>query len=380
MSSSLRFLRIGSAIVFFLAGTFSVVSSQVKPSATHPAQKSTAASQEKYKGIFEPVNYSEDVEFTDVFFVDADNGWASGKKTSDAGEGGFIINTRDGGKTWKIQMGDPHSATRFVQRLFFLDATHGWASQAGSKLLRTTDGENWETAGDFRTGQQFIFVSPERGFTVASERLTMTTDGGASWKPQFECRAKVEVNGLPHEDTCHFQAAAFPTPTVGYAVTSEVSDKSSVVFKTTDAGETWNIVSFIPQATGVENSFGFMDENTGFFCTYQGKMLGTFDGGKTWHGIPATVPGGRPRIEFANPTGWTIEGKTWAYTTDGGKRWLSREMSFPSDVEAFSLSRSDRGYVVGNHGMVYRYRVVPVDYTVPHGINAPIMPGKKGTD
>jgi hypothetical protein len=89
---------------------------------------------------------------------------------------------------------------------------------------------------------------------------------------------------------------------------------------------------------------------------------------KTWHGVPTAVPGAR--IEFANPTGWTM----WAYTTDGGKRWLSREMPFPSGVDAFSLPRSDRGYVVGNHGMVYRYRVVPANYTVPHAINAPPMP------
>jgi photosystem II stability/assembly factor-like uncharacterized protein len=374
MSSSLAVFRFSSiTVLVFISYSGVRAFPQAQPSRPHSAQKSANASPSQFKGIFEPVNYSEDVEFTDVWFVDADNGWASGQKTTDAGEGGFIINTHDGGKTWKIQMGDPHSATRFVHRLFFLDATHGWASQGGGKLLRTTDGENWETVGEFRTGLQFVFVSPERGFTVDGERLTMTTDGGVSWKPQYECRAKVEVNGLPHEDTCNFQAAAFPTPTIGYAVTSEISDKSSVVFKTTDAGETWKIASFIPQSSGLQNSFGFMDENTGFVCTYQGKMLGTYDGGKTWHGVPTALPGAA-RIEFANPTGWTIRGKMWAYTTDGGKRWLSREMPFPSGVDAFSLPRSDRGYVVGNHGMVYRYRVVPADYTVPHSINAPPMP------
>jgi hypothetical protein len=314
MISSLGICRTCCVTIFLLIANSALHAfPQTKPSASRSAQKTASASPDKYKGIFEPVNYPEDVGLTDVFFIDADNGRASGKKNTDAGEGGFIINTHDGGKT-----------------------THGWASQYGSKLLRTTDGENWETAGDFRTGQQFIFVSPKRGFTVASERLTMTTDGGVSWKPQFECRAKVEVNGLPHEDTCHFQAADFPTPTIGYAVTNEVSDKSSVVFKTEDAGKSWKIVSFIPQATGIENSFGFLDENTGFVCTYQGKMLGTYDGGKTWHGILTNVPGGRPRIEFANPTGWTMQGKMWAYSTDGGKRWLSREVAFPTDVNAFA--------------------------------------------
>jgi len=338
-----------------------------KPGGTNPP---------KFKGYFEPVNYAEDAEISDVWFVDANTGWACGDlKAAAAEEGGFIINTRDGGKTWKLQMGDPHSATRKVARLFFLDATHGWATQNGSKLLRTTDGENWETVGNGSPGWALAFVSPQIGFHIEGERLLMTTDGGASWKEHYQCQAKVEVDGLPHDETCHLQAIAFPTPTVGYAVSSEVSDKSSVVVKTTDGGKTWNVASFIPQSTGLDNSLGFADENTGFVMTYQSKLMATYDGAKTWHGMPTSVPGGRPRIEFANPTGWTIEGKTWAYTTDGGKHWTSRDVAFPTDVVAFSLARSDRGYVVGDHGMIYRYSVVPSEYSAPHGINAPVMPG-----
>lgn len=75
----------------------------------------------------------------------------------------------------------------------------------------------------------------------------------------------------------------------------------------------------------------------------------------------------------ANPTGWSIEGKSWTYTTDGGKHRTSREIAFPADLVAFRLPRSDRGYVVGVHGMIYRYRVVPVEYSAPHGINAPVI-------
>ena len=142
MISPLGICRTSCVTIFLLiANTALHAFPQTKPSASRSAQKTASASPDKYKGIFEPVNYPEDVELTDVFFIDADNGWASGKKNTDAGEGGFIINTHDGGKTWKIQMGDPQSATRAVARLFFLDATHGWASQYGSKLLRTTDGE-----------------------------------------------------------------------------------------------------------------------------------------------------------------------------------------------------------------------------------------------
>jgi photosystem II stability/assembly factor-like uncharacterized protein len=365
------------AILFILCSTAGIIPIRVLAQTKKPAaQKPGGANPPKFKGYFEPVNYPEDVELSDVWFVDADTGWACGAlKASAAEEGGFIINTRDGGKTWKLQMGDPHSATRKVSKFFFLDATHGWATQNGSKLLRTTDGENWETVGNGSPGWGFAFISPQMGFHIEGERLKMTANGGASWKDQYQCRVKVEVDGLPHEETCKLQAITFPTRTVGYAVSSEVSDKSSVVIKTTDGGKTWAVASFIPQSTGLDNSIGFDDENTGFVMTYQSKLMATYDGAKSWHGVPTSVPGGRPRIEFANPTGWTIEGKTWTYTIDGGKHWTSREIAFPTDVVAFSLARSDRGYVVGDHGMIYRYRVVPVEYSVPHGINAPVMPG-----
>jgi hypothetical protein len=205
--------------------------------------------------------------------------------------------------------------------------------------------------------------------------MLTTKNGGTSWKENYQCRAKVEVDGLPHDETCHMQAITFPTPMVGYVVTSDLSDKSSAMIKTIDGGKTWNVASFIPQSTGLDNSLGFADENTGFVMTYQSKLMASYDGAKTWHGVPTSVPGGRPRIEFAGPTGWSIEGKSWTYTTDGGKHWTSREIAFPADVDSFSLARSDRGYVAGVHGMIYRYRVVPVEYSAPHGINAPVMSG-----
>ena len=369
-----------SCAVFVI--TLTQISAQTKsPSPSSTPQKSAGGTPPRYKGIFEPVNYSEDVELSDVWFTDADTGWACGSvKNSAAGEGGFIINTRDGGKTWKLQLGDPNSSTRAVAKLFFLDATHGWAAQYGSKLLRTTDGENWEPVGDFSANWGLSFISPQKGFHTEGVRLKMTADGGVSWKDDYVCHVKVEVNGLPHQEDCNLQAITFPTTSVGYAVTSEVSDKSSVVVKTTDGGDTWNVAGFIPQSTGLENSIGFVNESTGFVMTYQGKMMGTTDGGKSWHGVATSVPGGRPKLEFASPTVWTMEGKAWAYSTDDGKRWLSRDIAFPADVTAFSLPRSDRGYVVGSHGMIYRYRVVPVNYTVPHGIEAPVMPGARSVD
>jgi hypothetical protein len=82
-------------------------------------------------------------------------------------------------------------------------------------------------------------------------------------------------------------------------------------------------------------------------------------------------------MAFADPeVGWAFGANKMSFTTDGGTRWNSRTIAFPAEVTAFSLPRRDRGYVVGEHGMIYRYRIVPSAQNVPKSIAAPLMPAR----
>jgi len=63
------------------------------------------------------------------------------------------------------------------------------------------------------------------------------------------------------------------------------------------------------------------------------------------------------------------------FSIDGGMHWNSRDYHFPVDVQAYSLPSRHRAYAVGEHGMIYRYRVVPLDYRVAGMLDAPMMPG-----
>src|SRR5216684_3967315 len=60
---------------------------------------------QRLKAIWEPINYAEDVELNDVFFVTDQEGWIAGGK--DALHGGVILHTSDGGDHWDVQVGDP---------------------------------------------------------------------------------------------------------------------------------------------------------------------------------------------------------------------------------------------------------------------------------
>ncbi len=333
-----------------------------------PSREST------FKGVWESVGYPADVEFTDVYFVTPDIGWATGFSRTAAGEGGVILHTKDGGASWQVQLGDPESATRGFRAMQFIDATHGWVAQYGGKLLRTTDGASWETVGDWSYGQPYRFISPRVGFGLHGKTIERTTDGGGSWQPVFDCQVKIQVNGLTQSAECNLEALHFPSPLVGYAVTADLPNKASAIVKTEDGGSTWKVMSFIPDVSAHDGAIHFMDETNGIVRTYS-KIFLTSDGGQTWRGVPATVPGGSPAIRFADPeVGWIVEGQVFTYTTNAGKTWNSREMAFPARVSAFSLPRRDRGYVVGDHGMIFRYRLVPETASIEKGLPAPAMP------
>jgi len=339
-----------------------------------PAQKPTNSpqktSQPKFKAIFEPVNYKEDLPLFDVFFVSKEEGWVSGAA-------GSVLHTKDGGNSWTAELGgDPHAQGEELRHLFFTNPKHGWA-QSWSAMFRTTDGENWQqVTGDIRGDA--VFVSDLKGFRPYGGRLFATTDGGTSWKLINMCHAKMDVGGLTQEKSCDIMVLAFPSADVGYGLGSD-----RIVEKTVDGGATWNVLVG-PEEPGDQRVFGgfFIDENTGYAARSGPNLYRTTDGGQTWQGVVAKLPGGNvTQLKFTDhEVGWSCMGTTLTYTIDGGKHWTTREVPFPAPVVAFSLPARDRGYVVGAHGMIYRYRIVPIDYTAKGMLAAPMMPEASGSE
>ena len=341
-----------------------------------------AGSQAKYKGIWEPVNYTEDLQLTDVFFVNADTGWVSGAA-------GTILHTKDGGASWKAQLGgDPQSPARPIHHLFFIDDTHGWALQdAGAyvyQFLRTTDGETWDKVGLPRPGMtKYAFTSETNGFalttnsTVATNAMWRTQDAGRTWKEVPRPPAKMTIDGLARNINYTVINFHFPSPTVGYVVGANRDARQHMfVLKTEDAGEHWALK--IAEGPDFETGHAlgdaevsFIDDTSGYVKVVNG-LFSTTDSGETWRSL---IGFGGGEFKFADPeVGWAFDGGTFSWTVDGGKRWASRKITFPAEIKAVSLPRRDRAYAVGGHGMVYRYRVVPTDEVVGKAIDAPAMP------
>lgn len=344
--------------------------------AAPPARPPGSPADAQMKGIFEPVSYPEDVQLLDVFFVNDREGWVAGGTT--VMNGGILLHTSDGGNHWEVQLGDPKSSDRGMKDLRFIDPTHGWVVQGApldAKLLHTTDGKNWQLTGSMETHYtDYAFTSDANGVYVQSEKIFATRDGGRSWKDVFECQGKVVIDGLTRDTKCDWQRVQFLTPSVGYAIGSVSSLDIVFVAKTADGGSTWSLSS-APVKGDPRDAF-FVDELTGYIRTGypdSGQLFKTADGGRTWTGL-AGSPGNQ--IRFADPgVGWAVLYRKISFTSDGGNRWNSREYAFPVSARAFSLPRRDRGYVVGDHGMIYRYRTVPAEFAAKGAIAAPLLSG-----
>jgi photosystem II stability/assembly factor-like uncharacterized protein len=341
-----------------------------------PAKK--AGTEAKFKAIWEPVNVPEDVELKSVYFVGADEGWVAGGKN--VMQGGVVYHTKDGGQTWELQVGDPESSDRGFTDLQFVDATHGFAVQGTPgtthQLFATSDGQNWVPSGTVPEHRYAsFFVSPTTGFVAnASRQIIRTDDAGKTWRPVYDCKIKAEIGGLTREADCYIYGIHFPSPNVGYAIGGPLPENSgNVLAKTEDGGDTWTAWVVLPGESAHESSLWFLDADNGVFRAKGGKMFRTADGGKTWTGVSGQGEL-KSSLSFAGAdAGWMIFYRKMTYTGNGGKSWVSREIAFPAMVEDSILVARDRGYAIGAHGMVYRYRVVPIDYTSKGMLAAPAL-------
>ena len=344
-------------------------------SAQSPVKKAPSETQAKFKAIWEPVNVKEDLALTSVHFVSPDEGWVAGGTTSMAG--GVIVHTTDGGMTWETQLGDPTSADRGYDHLRFLDAKTGFAVQSTAsgahRLLRTSDGKTWSAVGvvaQHRT--DYRFVSPTVGFVSAGNDVLRTSDGGKTWASVYVCRVKAEVEGLTRDIPCQVSALHFVDANTGFGVTRDLGGGAGVAFvKTSDGGATWSSSVILPGENGHEAALHFVDASNGVVRMQNGRIFRTADGGKTWSGATGEIDG-KPDFSFADSqVGWAAKYQKVLYTRDGGKTWLSSATKFPTMIDDSSLPARDRGYVVGEHGMVYRYRIVPADFDAKGILPAP---------
>ncbi|HEY3998669.1 MAG TPA: YCF48-related protein, partial [Candidatus Xenobia bacterium] len=137
----------------------------------------------------------------------------------------------------------------------------------------------------------------------------------------------------------------FTTSKIGYTV-----GKGGVVFRTADAGKTWE-----PQPTGVPidlHSVYFTGTHIGWACGDNGLLLHTEDGGQTWTKQPlegaGEVSDTLHRVVFIGPeNGWICgDHGLLLHSEDAGKTWQVVPSATRHDLQGMVWTDSLEGWIV----------------------------------
>ncbi|MDO8991172.1 MAG: YCF48-related protein [Sideroxyarcus sp.] len=224
------------------------------------------------------------------FFTDSQHGIVNAENTAFA--------TSDGGATWVAR---DSGIPGFGKNVYFIDANNGWAVSSGGSyyyqtgpaswtlvllwgaVSKTTDGGvTWQrmdphtdqVSGPFRDFEDVYFTDLNTGWIVgAAGQIYKTIDSGVSWTKQ-DSTTSARLTRVQFVDAQH-----------GFVLGKDASTFQLFILQTGDGGTTWSRTNL---ATFTESDFSFTSGDMGFASTQKGWATigncayGTTDGGATW--------------------------------------------------------------------------------------------------
>ena len=230
------------------------------------------------------------------------------------GDNGYIIKSKDGGKSWKNIEVFNRNVLKAVQ---FATDSVGYTVGTNKTILKTEDeGESWFPlvtaipkgfSNDYASFNDLYFFNKERGFIVGDNGIIIsTTDGGRSWK-------NVSLNSSDW-----LSSITFLNDSLGF-----ICGSAGGLYKTENGGRTWQKITL---TTGsLLTKIQFINSTTGFIVGFNGICFKTTDTGTTWTQINTPTTGEYYDIYFLNALkGFivgTYSGGLILQTNDGGTTW-----------------------------------------------------------
>jgi len=217
---------------------------------------------------------------SDLSFVDADNGYASGS--------GTFINTSDGGESNWDFLNNPGPWTA----IHMFDVNNGLAGRVDG-IFETSDGaKTWDLIHTCDAVNAFFFLpNNQTGFAALQDGgITRTFDGGATW-------TTLDANIFTTKD---FQSIAFANDTFGIAIGDGIGRR------TLDGGETWEFAN----SAGFGRDLHFPDPNFPmqvYAVNAQGELLFSDNGALNWTEVVV------PSISNMTPVDMVFAEENWVY-------------------------------------------------------------------
>ena len=293
--------------------------------------------------ITQPVPAGADA--IEVRFVDSQNGWAAGALRT-------ILHTTNGGQTWTLQLGGVYNDAdnRYpFNGLDALDAANAIAVGGGNSIYTTTNGgAQWFSRGNGSGTLPFRFARTDANHVWSANsnsEVLYSVNGGRKWD-----RAIIQLQ-LECETCSNTADIAFLNNNEGWAVINGLFTTTSWVWHSVDGGRNWQSLNVLN--TGPLTGIAIVDAQT--LVAVSGNVNEIFrstDAGITWNSVPHPGSGtwfGAVRFVPGTQTGWTVgEGGKILKTTDAGATWiLQRDASHEANLLDVYFADLNNGWAVG---------------------------------
>ncbi len=290
-------------------------------------------SQSGWFNVSTPINnlFLNHIQFTSV-----NTGYAIGPLGNS--DQGYLLKTTNGGSNWQSTYID----SLWSWSLYFVDNNTGFmvgdkSSSPGIIKKTTNGGINWVTCliGLSNCYFSIYFVDYNTGYAGGKyDAVVKTTNGGLNWvsKPGA-------IGGVTFNDVYFFNA------NTGIVTGVRIN-------KTTNGGDNWYICN---DSDDDYMSIFFVNNSTGYVCSYSGKIFKTTDAGDNWFFIDS-LRQGLNSIFFINPnTGFTCPGGyNILKTTDGGFNWIQHSISNLYHFNSVYFINNYTGFIAGDDGMIMK--------------------------
>jgi photosystem II stability/assembly factor-like uncharacterized protein len=282
-----------------------------------------------------------------VYFLDARRGWV-------AGSNGTVLETTDGGESWKAVSGRPTEDA--IRDIYFADAQTGWIvcerdiyklrtkDEARTYLMKTVDGaRTWQKVNLAEADARLvraIFTEGGRAWAFGEAGVLYSTrDGGASWSRRPSPTRYLLLGGT------------FLDGERGWLVGAR-----STILQTFDGGETWR--AGMVDARDVRfTSVSFAEPRIGWAVGAAGRIFMTLDGGRTWRAQTSPVQSDLTDVKFLDASeGWAIGADgILLHTKNSGLKWTVEPSGVTHPLERIFFVGRDRAWAVGFGGTILSY-------------------------
>ncbi len=213
-----------------------------------------------------------------------------------------------------------------------------------SELMKTSDGGNlWASTGKtFTYFKEIQTVNNDTVFGLGGGALEYSYDGSVNFQ-----------NANFNNSFMELYSMHFPSNNIGYVAGMNNNWDSILVFKTTNGGQSFNLIKQVEGSSPTD--IYFLNASVGFMAT-DTYVYKTIDGGLNWTVVFFQMGTSFQDIHFPDPLNGFITGITGDFlkTTDGGDNWtysanaLLQEDPWITASDVHFLNQ-DTGYVSSSY-------------------------------